>query len=89
MGDADCHGDIFVALVAMQACIDPVSRSEFTWIDLAVTSLLANWPFASESGHARDQCLRAAVTPQVNLSFSFVSRVPRHLIYIIAIYIDI
>ena len=28
----------------------PVSRFEFTWIDLAVTSLLANQPVASESG---------------------------------------
>ena len=59
----------------------PVSRFRFTWIDLAVTSLLANQPVASESGHARDRCLRAVVTPQVNLSFSFLSRVPRHLNY--------
>ena len=48
----------------------PVSQFKFTWIDLALTSLLANQPVASESGLARDQCLRAVVTPQVNLSFS-------------------
>ena len=60
-------------------------RFEFTWIDLAATSLLANQPVASESGRARDQCLPAAMTPQVNLSFSFVSRVPRHVIYLIAV----
>ena len=48
----------------------PVSRFEFTSIDLALNSLLANQPVASEY-------LRAAVTPQFNLSFSFVSRVSR------------
>ena len=40
--------------------------------------LLANQPVASEF-------LRAAVTPQFNLSFSFVSRVSKHLIEFIAI----
>ena len=40
-----------------------VSRFEFARIDLAVTSLLANQPVASESEHAHDQCQRAAVTP--------------------------
>ena len=58
----------------------PVSRFEFTWIDLAVTSLLANQPVASESVRARDQWELAAMTPRVNLSFSFVSRVSKHLI---------
>ena len=62
---------------------DPVSRVEFTRIDLAVTSLLANQPIASE--RTRDQCQRAAVTPSVNPSFSFVSHVTRHLIKFIAI----
>ena len=47
---------------------------------------LANQPVASEPERARNQCLRAAVTPQVNLSFSFVSHVFRHLIYFIAEY---
>ena len=64
----------------------PVSRFEFTWIDLAVTSLLANQPVASESSRARYQCLHAAVTLPVNLSFSFASRVSRHLIYFIAVH---
>ncbi len=58
----------------------PVSRFEFTLIDLAVTSLLANQPVASESVRARDQWELAAMTPRVNLSFSFVSRVSKHLI---------
>ena len=63
----------------------PLSRFEFTWIDLGLTSLLANQPVASESERARDQWQCAAVTPQVNLSFSFVSRVSKHLIEFIAI----
>ena len=37
----------------------PESRFEFTCIDIAVTSLLANQPLASESERPRDQCLRA------------------------------
>ena len=50
-----------------------------------MTSLLANQPVASQSERALDQCLHAAVTPQVNLSFSFESRVSKHLIEFIAI----
>ena len=46
-----------------------VSRFEFERIDLAITSPLANWPVASESKSARDQCHSAAVTPPVNLGF--------------------
>ena len=46
-----------------------VSLSEFTRIDLAITSLLANQPSASESEGARDVCHRAAVTPPVNQIF--------------------
>ena len=45
---------------------------------LAFNSLLANRPVASEF-------LRAAVTPQFNVSFSLVSRVSKHLIEFIAI----
>ncbi len=56
----------------------PVTRFEFTWIDLALTSLLANQPVASDSECARDQLQCAAVTAQVNLSFSFTFRVYRH-----------
>ena len=32
-----------------------MSRFEFTWIELAVTSVMSNEPVASESGRARDQ----------------------------------
>ena len=64
----------------------PVSWSEFEQTDLAITSLLANQPVASESERARHQCQRAAVTLPVNLSFSFLSRISRHLIYFIAVY---
>ena len=63
----------------------PVTRFEFTWIDLALTSLLANQPVASDSECARDQLQCAAVTAQVNLSFSFVSWVIKHLIEFITI----
>ena len=63
----------------------PVSRFTFTWIDHALTSLLANQPVASEAGRARYHCLRAAVTMLVDLRFSFVSGVPRYLIYVIAV----
>ena len=55
--------------------------SSFQQIDLAITSvtpLLVNQPFASQSERARDQ-------PLVNLSFSFLSSVSRHLIYFIGI----
>ena len=62
-----------------------VSRFEIERIDLAITSLLANQPVASESERARDQCQSAAVTPAVNASFSFLPRVSRHIIYFIAI----
>ena len=62
------------ALISIQCGV----TFEFTWIDLALNSLLANQPVASEF-------LRAAVTPQFNLSFSFVSRVSKHLIEFIAI----
>ena len=40
---------------------------------------------SSDSGRARDQWQCAAVTPQVNLSFSFVSCISKHLIECIAI----
>ena len=40
---------------------------------------------SSDSERARDQWQCAAVTPQVNLSFSFVSCVSKHLIEFIAI----
>ena len=56
-----------------------MSRFEFTWIDLALTSPLANQPVASDSERALDQWQCAAVTPQVNVSFSFVSHVSKHL----------
>ena len=46
-----------------------MSRFEFERIDLAVTSLMANRPVASEPEHACDQCQRVAVTPPVNLEF--------------------
>ena len=36
--------------------VRPVSRFEFERIDLAITSLLANQPVASESERASDQC---------------------------------
>ena len=58
----------------------PLSRFELILIDLALTSLLANEPVASESGRARHQCLCAAVTLQVNLSFSLLFSVSKHLI---------
>ena len=38
---------------------------------------------SSDSERARDQWQSAAVTPQVNLSFSFMSRVSKHLIELI------
>ena len=47
----------------------------------AMTSLLAN---QLESDRARDQCQSAAVTPAVNLSFSFLSHVSTHIIDFIA-----
>ena len=63
----------------------PVSCFEFARIDLAVTSLLPNQSFASESERARDKFQNsAAVTLPVNLSFLFQSRFSRHLIYFIA-----
>ena len=40
---------------------------------------------SSDSERARDQWQCAAVTPQVNLSFSFVSSISKHLIECIAI----
>ena len=57
-----------------------VSRFGFEHIDLAITSQLANQPVASESERAGDQCQSAVVTRPVNLSFSLLSRVSRHLI---------
>ena len=51
-------------------------------------SLLANRVCTgqlSDSEHAGDQRQGAGVTPQVILSFSFVSRVSKHLIEFIAI----
>ena len=61
----------------------PVSCFEFARIDLAVTSLLPNQSFASESERDKFQN-SAAVTLPVNLSFLFQSRISRHLIYCIA-----
>ena len=61
-----------------------VSRLKFEWIDLAITSLLANQPVASESVRADYPSQCAAVTPPVNLSFSFLSRVFIYLIDFIA-----
>ena len=61
--------DALAARLLLDLTALSVSRFEFTWIDLAVTSLLANQPIASESKRARDRCQRTAVTPQVNLSF--------------------
>ena len=46
-----------------------MSRFQFERIDLAIASLLANQPVASESEHAHDQCQSAAATLRVNLSF--------------------
>ena len=46
-----------------------MSWVELTRIDLEVISLLAKQSVESESERARDQCQRAAVTQQVNLSF--------------------
>ena len=62
-------------LVVSVKVLLPVSRFESTWIDLALTSLMADQPVASESERARDQWQCAAVTSQVNLSLLFVSRV--------------
>ena len=62
-----------------------VTRSQFARIDLVVTSVLANRPVASESERARDQCESAVVTPPVNLSLSFLSRISRHIIDFIAV----
>ena len=62
--------------------------SRFEGIDLAITSLLANQlerAHDQESERAYDQSQSGAVTPPVNLSFSFLSRVSRHLIDFIAI----
>ena len=58
----------------------PVSRFEFERIDLAIASLPANQPVASESERAPDPCQSAAMTLPVNLRFSFLPRVSRHLI---------
>ena len=55
-----------------------VSRFEFERIDLAITSLMANQPVASEQEHTRDQCKSAAVNPPANLSFLFLSLVSKH-----------
>ena len=50
----------------------PVSRIEFT--------LKSSTGQSSDSERARDQWQCAAVTPQVNLSFSFVSCISIHVI---------
>ena len=65
-----------------------MARCEFEWIDLAMTSLLANQPVASESERAHDKCHSAAVTPPVNWSFSFLSRVSIDFIAIVSIVIS-
>ena len=51
---------------------------------LQLVSVLATDQSAGRIGVARDQCQSAAVTPRVNLSFSFQSRVSRHFIDFIA-----
>ena len=56
-------GDLVELKSAWVQTRTPVSRFEFTWIDLALNWLLANQPVASEF-------LRAAVTPLFNVSFS-------------------
>ena len=56
----------------------PVSRIEFT------ANRVCNCP-SLDSERARDQWQCADVTQQVNLSFSFVSCVSKHLIEFIAI----
>ena len=47
-------------------------------------STLTNQPGALESQSARDQCQSAAMTPPVNLNFSYLSRFSRHLVDFIA-----
>ena len=69
------------ALSAFQPTSLLVSRFEFERIDLAITSLLANQPVASESERARDQCQSAPVTPPVNPSFLFLSHVSGHFFF--------
>ena len=59
-------------------CYVPVSRIEFTANRVCTGQ-------SSDSERARDQWQCAAVTPQVNLSFSFVSCISKHLIECIAI----
>ena len=57
-------------------------RIENNSIGLISISCRLLMPFESytpESERARDQCQSVAVTPQVNLSFSFLSRVSTHL----------
>ena len=44
------------------------SVSRFEWIDLAITSMLANQPVASESERARDQCIMAGTRVRVKFS---------------------
>ena len=56
----------------------PVLRIEFTANRVCTGQ-------SSDSERARDQWQCVAVTPQVNLSFSFVSCVSKHLIEFIAI----
>ena len=60
------------------------AMSQFEIAIMSVISLLANQHVASESGRARDQCQSKALTLPVNLSFSFLPRVSRHLYYSIA-----
>ena len=50
-----------------------MSRIEFTANQVCTGQL-------SDSGRTRDQWQCAAVTPQFNLSFSFVSRFSKHLV---------
>ena len=45
-----------------------VTVSVFAWIDLAMTSLLANQPFISQSERAHDRCQRASETLPLNLA---------------------
>ena len=59
-------------------CCTPVSRFQFTWIDLALNSRLANQPsYRSRDVRARDQWQRTPMTPRVGPESEFFVRVSR------------